>query len=236
MDVAILKNDSVIPELRIRFPDYDEMIRVWLSPFFKKLGDTSKLTVYDLKAGVTPLYTHDLYVSSGSRSSVYEEERWIKHYQTVVQELHIRKRCHFGICFGHQMIAQALGGKVGKSSKGWGIGVHEWQVEGNTDFIDTKAKGISLPVSHKDQVTEVTPEMNTYLSSPFCQYAGFTIGKHIMSVQGHPEFSIDYVTAIMARRKYIYTEKEYNEGIKSLGNPMAVDTMLSWMMRFFFNQ
>lgn len=231
MKVAILKNDSVNEYFKKDFPDYDRMVMDWISPLDR--DSDQDFLVYNMNVLEKPALDHDLYISTGSRRSVYEDKDWIHHYRDIVLTLHEKKRPHFGICFGHQMIALALGATVKKAS-GWGIGVHQWDVLNDTVKKVLGRESLSLCTSHQDQVMEITPEMNLILRSDFCPIAGFTVGRHIMTVQGHPEFSIQYMGALMEMRKAIYPDEVYFQGKASLQEPTGAASLLPVIRNFFF--
>jgi GMP synthase-like glutamine amidotransferase len=99
-----------------------------------------------------------------------------------------------GVCFGHQLIAQALGGTVRKSEKGWGIGRHVYDVAPGNGIVE--GERIALVASHQDQVIVPPPGATTILSSNFTEHAGLLYpGGTTLSVQPHPEFSVDYALA-----------------------------------------
>ncbi len=231
MEIAILKNDSVNEYLKKDFSDYDRMVIDWIGPL--DLDSDKYFPVYDMNALEKPALDHDLYISTGSKRSVYEDEDWIHHYQDIVLALHEKKRPHFGICFGHQMIALTLGAKVKKAS-GWGIGVHQWNVLNDAMKGVLGREELSLYTSHQDQVMEITSKMNLIFKSDFCPVAGFTVGRHIMTVQGHPEFSIQYMKALMEMRKSVYSDEVYFQGKASLRKPTGAASLLPVIKNFFF--
>jgi GMP synthase-like glutamine amidotransferase len=111
-----------------------------------------------------------------------------------VRAAHEKKVPMVGVCFGHQLIAQALGGVARKSEKGWGIGRHVYDVAPGNGIVD--GARIALAASHQDQVITPPPGAKTILSSDFTEHAGLLYaGGTTLSVQPHPEFSIGYALA-----------------------------------------
>ena len=104
-----------------------------------------------------------------------------------------------GICFGHQIIAKALGGVVSKSDKGWGVGIHTYELD-KAPFDGAQSGQLKLVVSHQDQVHELPPGARNVVSNAHCDNAGFVMGDHIFTLQGHPEFIDEYSEAIMSFR------------------------------------
>ena len=122
MKIGILKTDAVRPEWVPDFGEYPDMFTALLA----KADPDLEFAVYDVEEGEYPddIDEVDAYLITGSKSSVYEEKAWIARLMDFVRELHAREKKIVGICFGHQIIAHALGGKTEKSHKGWGVGRH----------------------------------------------------------------------------------------------------------------
>jgi GMP synthase-like glutamine amidotransferase len=131
---------------------------------------------------------------TGSAAGVYDDLDWIAPLEKFVRTAHANKVPTVGVCFGHQMIAQALGGVVRKSEKGWGIGRHVYDVAPGNGVV--AGPQIALAASHQDQVITPPPGARTILSSAFTEHAGLLYsGGTTLSVQPHPEFSVGYALA-----------------------------------------
>ena len=130
---------------------------------------------------------------TGSSAGVYDAFDWIAPLEDFVRTAHDNKVPMVGVCFGHQLIAQALGGTVRKSEKGWGIGRHVYDVAPGNAVIE--GARIALACSHQDQVIAPPAGARTILSSDFTPHAGLLYGDTTLSVQPHPEFSVGYALA-----------------------------------------
>jgi GMP synthase-like glutamine amidotransferase len=131
---------------------------------------------------------------TGSAAGVYDGFAWIAPLERFVRAAHENKVPMVGVCFGHQLIAQALGGTVRKSEKGWGIGRHVYDVAAGNGLIE--GTHIALACSHQDQVITPPAGARTILSSDFTPYAGLLYaGGNTLSVQPHPEFSVGFALA-----------------------------------------
>jgi len=131
---------------------------------------------------------------TGSAAGVYHPFDWIAPLEGFVRTAHDKKVPMVGVCFGHQLIAQALGGTVRKSEKGWGIGRHVYDVTPHNGLIE--GTRIAVACSHQDQVITPPPGARTILSSDFTPHAGLLYaGGTTLSVQPHPEFSVGYALA-----------------------------------------
>ena len=130
---------------------------------------------------------------TGSSAGVYDAFDWIAPLEDFVRAAHDNKVPMVGVCFGHQLIAQALGGTVRKSEKGWGIGRHVYDLAPGNAVIE--GARIALACSHQDQVIAPPAGARTILSSDFTPHAGLLYGDTTLSVQPHPEFSVGYALA-----------------------------------------
>lgn len=133
-----------------------------------------------------------LYLIPGSNNAAYDDLPWIFTLQDWVREAAARKVPLVGICFGHQIIAQALGGQVERFPGGWGVGIREMEVLDSDLLPYFPDRKMRLIVNHHDQVTRLPEGAIPLATSGFCRYEGFRIGDHILTFQGHPEFTVDY--------------------------------------------
>lgn len=128
---------------------------------------------------------------TGAAAGVYDEFDWIAPLEDFVRASYANKTPMVGVCFGHQLIAQALGGTVRKSEKGWGIGRHVYQVLPDNGIFDGEA--VAIACSHQDQVIEAPTEARTILSSEFTPHAGLLYANGTtLTVQPHPEFDAEF--------------------------------------------
>ena len=186
---------------------------------------SATFSVWDVEEGVYPsdsdVDTVDGFIITGSKSSAYDDKEWIRNLERLVQELHAKRKKMVGICFGHQVIARALGGTVAKSDKGWGVGVNvynvsELPVQGDDEVTGGGSGVLKLVASHQDQVTVLPPGARTVVFNDHCENAGFVVGDHVLTLQGHPEFSAEYSEAIMAFRHDMIGAERVSQGRASL--------------------
>jgi GMP synthase-like glutamine amidotransferase len=125
---------------------------------------------------------------TGSAAGVYDDLDWIASLERFVRAAYEARIPMAGICFGHQLMAQAFGGTVRKSEKGWGIGRHVYDVVPNNGVID--GRQIAIAASHQDQVIEPPTGATTIFHSTFTPHAGLLYANgSALSVQPHPEFT-----------------------------------------------
>jgi GMP synthase-like glutamine amidotransferase len=144
-----------------------------------------------------------------------------------------------GVCFGHQLIAQALGGDVEKSQKGWGLGLHTYQIDNKSGYMGNLAEEITLNICHQDQVTNLPRGAVVYARSDFCEYAGFYIKDKVLTMQAHPEFLVDFTKDLLNARRDVTIPKEFVDpamvGLED--NPGLVQSshFAETIRRFFLN-
>lgn len=230
MKIGILRTDTVRPEYASNHGQYPEMF----ARLLRAVDPSLEFITYDVEHGEFPddIDEVDAYLITGSKASVYDELAWIKPLQDFVVELHRAKKKTIGVCFGHQLIAQALGGKTQKADAGWGVGVHparwhkpvDWAGEANGEF--------KLLVSHQDQVTRAAKGAEVLAGSEFCPIAITQLENHMLTFQGHPEFPKDYSKDLMNLRRHIIGEDIYAAGIASLQESINEQDAARWIVNF----
>ncbi len=229
MKLGILKTDAVRPEWVPEFGEYPDMFMTLLSEANPEL----EFAVYDVQQGEYPADIHevDAYLMTGSKSSVYDDEPWIEDLVEFVRKLHDERKKLVGICFGHQMVAQALGGKTEKSPKGWGVGLHTHTFSEQPEWHDGDLD-LDILVSHQDQVVDLAEGANVLAGSEFCENAVTQLGDHILTFQGHPEFIPAYSREIMNLRREMIGETAYSGGMTSLSGTHQGNRVARWINNF----
>jgi len=184
--ITIVETGLVAPEPRARHGSFPQMFERMIGAAD---GSASFATVrlMDGEALPDPASLEAILIT-GSPAGVYEDLDWIAPLERFVRAAYQSRIPMAGICFGHQLIAQALGGTVRKSEKGWGIGRHVYDVMPGNGVID--GERIAIAASHQDQVIAPPAGATTILHSAFAPHAGILYGNGAaMSVQPHPEFT-----------------------------------------------
>lgn len=177
MKIGILMCGHTRPEVEDAHGDFDAM-------FMELLGGYGfTFDVFDVEHMQFPdsIAACDGWLLTGSKHGAYEDHPFIPPLEDFIRAARDASVPMVGICFGHQIVAQALGGKVEKFPGGWGLGRSPYQIDGLGQ--------VYLTAWHQDQVTELPKGARVIGKSDFCRYAALAYGDRILTVQPHPEFS-----------------------------------------------
>jgi len=174
----------------------------------------------------------DGFIISGSASSVYDDEQWIRDLEGCTRELVASGVGVFGLCFGHQVLAQALGGRVERATQGWGVGVHAMSVVEDRPWMRPRAERLQLVMAHQDQVIEL-PEGAVLLgSSDHCPNFLVAFTDTAVGIQGHPEFPAVLAQAIYEDKRDILGRLA-TDAIASLAIDTDTQRVASWIAGLF---
>jgi GMP synthase-like glutamine amidotransferase len=228
--LGFLLCDHAIDVLAERHGDYPEMF----ATAFAEVSDTIDWLVYDVTAGELPSAVDecDGYLISGSRHGAYDCLAWIAPLSDFVRLVATSKRPLVGLCFGHQLIAQALGGTVRKSDKGWGIGIRSYLIAAHADWMGVPVDSITLPVCHQDQVLMLPPAATRLASSAHCENFMVHFAPHVLGIQGHPEFAPAFVGELVEWRREKLPETTYHDARESIAKSHDNRMVKRWIMQF----
>ena len=190
MKIGILETGLIREELADRNDPYPVMFERLLGLAGREL----EYAAYSVVRGQMPESIDDCdgWLITGSRYGVYEQLDWMLELQDFIRELAAAERPLIGICFGHQIIAEALGGKVVKSELGWKVGAQRYDLERRYDWMGEPPSAVTMYAYHQDQIVVCPPSAEVFLSSAGCPLAGLSYGDSIISVQAHPEIEESY--------------------------------------------
>ena len=238
MKIGILESGILNEKLCNRFDPYPLMFTDLLS----RAGQDLEYRTYSVIRGEMPESIHDCdaWLITGSRHAAYEKLDWMLALEDFIREIHATSVPLVGICFGHQIIAQALGGEVVNSDKGWSIGVQSYEIDKSQDWMAEAPQQVRIYAFHQDQVTVLPPGASVFSSSEFCPYAGLSYGDSIISIQAHPEFEEEYELALID----IYggnlvpqaVATQAFDNIQISGFKADTQMLADWLTTFFFNR
>jgi len=166
----------------------------------------------------------DAWLITGSKHGAYDPLPWIAPLEVFIRDAFAAQIPMVGICFGHQILAQALGGKVEKFSGGWIIGTREYQLDEEIG-LDSAV----LNAWHQDQVVELPENARALGSSENCQYAAIAYGEHAVSLQPHPEFENEYVSSLLEERRSVLPSEPWERATASLGQNLTNKKIAEWL-------
>lgn len=226
MTIGLLLCDHVrLPYLHV-YGDYPAM-------FMDFLPDCDFI-VYDITHGQYPQSVDEctVWMTSGSVYSVYDDVLWIHWLADFVRRISESQSKFVGVCFGHQMLGHALGGKVEKAKSGWCIGVHSFDIIKTKSWIAPQQDQINVLMMCQDQIVSLPPEAEVLASTDCCPNAIIQIGQNILGIQGHPEFPKEYDEDLMLARIERMGEDLVKKGVESLNHQVHTALLRDWIMNF----
>ncbi len=226
MRIGLLECDHVNDKLRHIAGDYRDMF----ASLFRRYAPQVELAYFDVQNGELPASVDTCagYLTTGSRFSAYDDDIWIDELKGFVRRLRDADKPFVGICFGHQVLAEALGGKV--ASQPWGIGAHSMNIVQSEKWMNPQQGDCSVLYSHRDQV-QVLPEKSVVLArASHCPVAMFRVGERMLGIQGHPEFPTDYAEALVRSRTEMIGAEMVNEA--DFKRPTDEAVITRWLVNF----
>lgn len=225
--INILLCDTFDGEFPETIPGYVSLFR----DLFGMPGSTVCYEIFDVRRNIYPasLRHDELYLIPGSHASAYDDTPWVKSLIGFVRTMYTENVKMAGICFGHQIIAQALGGKVERAKQGWGTGVR------TSKIIDPKAlkffpEGeMSLLYNHHDQAVELPTRAKCFAQSDFCRIEGFYIEDKVLTFQGHPEYTPEYSRYLLLNHSGDEPEELKTTALDSLSRKTDSLAAAQWM-------
>lgn len=230
MKIAILQCDDVLKKFQPEYGNYPQMVVKLL----QSIDSTLEIEIFDVQVGEYPdnINEWDLFITTGSKLSAYDDVDWVKNFIGFVQLLDNSEKKLFGICFGHQAIAMAVGGLVENSSKGWGVGISSNRVHFQPEWMIKGAAELNLIVSHQDQVIKLSDGAKVIAGNDFCPHFMVQWSPHFLSIQGHPEYSKDYFLILINQRRDIIPAQRFDEAMASLMTLPDTEMFGQWILDF----
>jgi GMP synthase-like glutamine amidotransferase len=221
MLIGILQTGQAPAELRERTGDYPAMFERLLA------GHGLEFRTWHVEAMEFPESVHDAdgWLITGSRHGAYEDHPFIAPLEAFIRDAYAARVPLVGVCFGHQIIAQALGGRVEKFDGGWAVGPQRYDFDGTP---------LTLNAWHQDQVVQPPEGATIIASNDFCRYAGLAYDNHALSVQAHPEYGGDFIEDLMQTRgKGIVPAALMDQARARFGQPNSSAQIAARIVDFF---
>ena len=233
MTIGLLECDHVREEFKYIAGDYQDMFPA----LFRTLVPDWTFVFFDVINGQFPNSIHDCnaYICTGSRFSVYDNEPWIAHLKDFVRELHQNQKPFVGLCFGHQLLGEALGGKVEKSVNGWCVGVHQFDIQVVEDWQIPQVQSVNLLMMCQDQIVMLPTDSIVLATSAHCPVAMLKVGQTMLGIQAHPEFEKPYEQALIENRVERIGGEKAQKAIKSLSLPIENEVVGQWIINFLLS-
>ena len=224
--IGILETGAPPGDLAAVHGRYDAMVR-------DMLGDGHAYTTFRVTEGEWPVAADsiDAFVITGSSAGVQDGLPWVADLAAFLRDVRGRTKL-VGICFGHQVMAQAFGGTVAKAAQGWGLGLHRYAVNARPEWIGDTA-GVAVMASHQDQVVVPPPGATVVGGSAFTPHAIIDYGDDAISFQFHPEFTTAFSRALIdVDRATDMTDALKGEARRSLDDDGDARVVAGWIDRF----
>ena len=231
MKLTIIETGLPPEDLRADWPGYPTMFEQLISA----IDDGFEYETVSIVSGAALPDPAELdgIIITGSAFGVYDEVDWMPALMDFIRDANEARTPQFGICFGHQAMAEALGGSVVKSDKGWGVGRHTYNTPHRPDWMAGGPADFSLAVSHQDQVVAMPDGTEVTARSDFCEFAGLAYaGGTAASFQGHPEFGAGFCSALHELRRDRIGDALVDESFASFKEPLDSLYVAKWMADF----
>ncbi len=202
MKIGIIETGEVPPELKARYGDYPDMFAAMLGAADPSL----EFVTLRIVSGDAPGDPRDAdaWLVTGSRHGVYDDLPWIAPLKDFLRACVAQGVPVVGICFGHQILAEALGGSAAKSDRGWVLGLQDYEVADRPSWMTHVPDRFAMHALHQDQVLSLPGDATVLARSEHCDYAAVAYGDpeapYAISVQPHPEYNRDFIADLIALR------------------------------------
>ena len=201
---------------------------------FNDIGSKFEYTIYDVTKNHFPedIDECDAYLTTGSRHSVNDGYSWIAELEEIVRECQKQKKKLVGICFGHQLLAKALGGEVKQSDVGLGIGLINNRLRQHESWMNPHQTQFNMIISHEDQIVQNPKGATLLASNDHCENFIVQFDDNLLGIQGHPEFNKDFCRALMKVRADTISDSKLEAGYDSLSNTPNNSLVMQWITHF----
>lgn len=230
MRIGVLQTGEVNAALVEEFGEYPAMFERLLTPHLPE----ARFETWPVVTGTLPPGPEaaDAWIVTGSRHGVYDALPWIEPLKARLRAIRAAGRPIVGVCFGHQILAEAFGGRADLSEKGWGAGVHRYRVETRPAWMQDAGPEIAMHAMHQDQVTAIPEDATVLAANDHCAFAMLAYGPleapDAISIQPHPEFTMPFARALVERRFDAIPPERATAALSSYGAPVDAEAWARW--------
>lgn len=176
--------------------------------------------------------TLDAVFVTGSPESVNDALPWLPPLFEFIRRTVAARRPLLGLCFGHQAIAAALGGRVGRSPGGWRVGTATTRFDTALPWMDPPARELTLFAVHNEQVLEPPPSAQVLGGDAWCPVGAMGVGDRVFSMQYHPEFSRGFMAEVCNSLDGELPADFMAQARQRIAQPVDADTYFRWAVNF----
>ena len=234
--VTLLKTGETFEELKQTEGCYE----TWFETVVGK--HASSWTVIDVFHGdpLPSIDQIDVLLISGSPISVYEYRPWSVQAGLWSVDVIRSGRPVLGVCYGHQLIAESLGGRVKPAVKGREMGATLIEYSHADPLFENLSSPFEVWQTHIDEVAILPSSTSNLNISPIafnehCQYQALAIGSRCRTVQWHPEMNQAIMSYYVKVRQNVI-DQAWGEGAAEMLNqslPLYVESGSILIDNFF---
>ena len=230
LHIAVLDNNPMSSAFVDRWPNDGEKVVAGLAP----LRPGWQFRVWSSKSGELPPEDAPLdgVVLTGSVASANDALTWVDALAERVRRWHVERVPMAGLCFGHQLIARALGGRVGPSPGGWRLGVATTRYAQAMPWMQPPREALTLFAAHGEQVLEPPPGATVLGGDAFAPVGACALGEHVFTTQYHPELPREFLQGVLREHAAEYAPDELERTRAALEQPVDAPLFLRWLAQF----
>lgn len=231
MHIAVLVTNTDQSAFAARHPRDAEKFTVLM----KGARPDWQVTTFEVTENVFPasLAGFDGLLIGGSPASVNDENHWIERLSELIRKAFDDGVPMMGVCFGHQAIAQALGGKVGPNPGSFVLGTTETRLIAPAPWVSDGEDRITLASAHGEQVTALPSGAEVLGESAGCKVAAYRIGSRVFATQHHPEMTPGFLAALIEEFAPDFPPEVGTRARASLARSPEGPRFAEWIARFF---
>lgn len=228
--IAVLDNNPMSSSFVDAWPNDGDKVVAGLAP----LRPEWQFRVWAAKSGELPPDDAPLdgVVLTGSVASANDALPWVDALAERVRRWHAERVPMAGLCFGHQLIARALGGRVGPSPGGWRLGVATTQYAQAMPWMQPPREALTLFAAHGEQVLEPPPGATVLGGDDFAPVGACAIGEHVFTTQYHPELPREFLQGVLREHADEYTPDAFARAREGLAQPVDATHYMQWLAQF----